>query len=467
MTERDVASEAAAGVVERYHDITFSSTVATAKDLQYLRSVSGTAWAIGLLLPTAAGAAGPGQLTADEHELHLGAWRTLDIRIPLIPDAEAAVGLTALFPPAAGAGWQALKPANYDWVKSIPTQTVTITNGGGQLHYFVDFGSASLCNGCTMQMTACATQPVPLPLRLMVEAMAGLRLVSDGAGLTCAEPKPSVVTVVEGPGNLLPNRPLNVAFGFWGGQVVTTTMTTTAVIPLRLEHTSTVSQTYRLEPIASELGFAYEWRNMANQPIGQITLPPATVSWGPLNLQARTAGLPTCARLLDTVHITATHVTTPSLQATNWVQVQLAPDPARCPLADIGVRKIASATEVNAGDWLTYTLTITNYENRIVSAVVTDTLEPAYALAEARLPAGCELRGGAIRCAVNDLPARGARSVQIGVRVAATFAGALVNLAYAEPAGAIDTREYDNIAVAPEVEVRRTRWPGYLPLVKK
>ena len=467
VTSRDVAAESAAGVIERYHDFSISDALATTKDLQYLRSLAAAPWAIGLLLPTAPGATEPGKLHGNEHQVGFSAWGSFSISAPLIPDAETAAGLTELFPPPAGHAWQALKPANYDWMNSIPTRTVTITSGYGQLHYALDFAGASGCNGCNMQLTACTTRSLSVSERLALQAGAGVQVVSNDAGLTCIEPKPSTIALVDQSGRMLPGRLTSVAFGLWGGPGITTTMTTTVEIPVRLEHTSTSAETYRLEAIESELGFAYAWRDAANQPVTQITLPPASFVFGPTNLRVRATGLPTCAHQLDTVHISATHVTTPSLQTTNWFMVQLIPDPARCPVADIGVRKSAGATTVDAGAWLTYTLTITNYENRVVSAVISDTWQPAYAVAETRLPAGCERQDAGVRCAVSNLPARGARSLDIGVRVAPNYAGTLENGAHAEPAGAIDTRQYDNDAAAPAVDVRRTRWPAHLPLVKK
>jgi uncharacterized repeat protein (TIGR01451 family) len=187
------------------------------------------------------------------------------------------------------------------------------------------------------------------------------------------------------------------------------------------------------------------------------------------NLRLEGSGLPTCTRMQDTLHLTATLVITPSVVATTTTMVQVLPDPQACSVADVGISQSASAVALNAGEWVTFTLTITNFETVPINVMVTDTLSSATAIGAVSLPAGCTRAGTTIICSLANVPAGGAHVLRIAVQVSTIFNGVLSNRAWAEPESATDNRFYDNasgpadVTVTGGVLLRQL----FLPLVKR
>ena len=106
-------------------------------------------------------------------------------------------------------------------------------------------------------------------------------------------------------------------------------------------------------------------------PITQIEVGPQSTPWGNKNVGV-VGTVPTCTLAVDTIHITATSVITPSFQAIATSLVNVVPDPEICPVADVGIAKVVSSRVITAGQSVTFTLTISNHEQTAVDAVVTD-----------------------------------------------------------------------------------------------
>jgi len=280
----------------------------------------------------------------------------------------------------------------------------------------------------------------------------------EGAGLLCMPLGSSVIVLHDRAGRLLPDRQPFASFGPYGGLIFTTTMTSTVQLPLTLEHNIYRTERFRLEPIASERGWTYVWHNRSGEVIDRISvLAPLTYTYGvlpPPNLFIAGADLPTCVSAQDTIYITATHVTTPTLKATTSIMIFTAPDETRCTVVDLGIRQTAGAAAINAGQLVTFTNTITNYADRGVTALVTDTLEPAGALAALNLPAECQRRGHQVACRFEDMAGQATRTFDIGVHTAWSFDGALRSRSEVWPADGADPLIFDNRAGPLEVTVR-------------
>jgi uncharacterized repeat protein (TIGR01451 family) len=127
-------------------------------------------------------------------------------------------------------------------------------------------------------------------------------------------------------------------------------------------------------------GWDYAWTDLAGNPITQLVVGPLAspmVMTSQSNLRLVGSGLPTCTRMQDTLHLTATLVSTPTVVAVSAPLVEVMPDPTLCDVVDVGIVQTATTTALNAGQWVTFALTVTNYMTVPVSAVVTDTLSPA------------------------------------------------------------------------------------------
>jgi hypothetical protein len=304
-------------------------------------------------------------------------------------------------------------------------------------------------------LTFCADITLSPVEQLLARSYLG-RPVYSANGFACTEPVPSYLVFADQQGRVVPGIPFVAAFGLWGGNIISGTTATTITIPYQLEHTSPTAQAFDLQPIHSQRGWTYSWAAMNGSPISRLTVNPLPVPiWqhGPPNVQVIGTGLPPCAHLLDTIAITATSVTTPSVQAATVTQVQVYPDPARCPVADVGIAQIASSNVITAGQRVTFTLTITNYETVAITARVTETLSPAQAVQGAALPAGCTRSGGKVTCPAVNLTASGSRTLTIGVDTRSTFGGVLSGWAEADPAAATDVAHYDNEAGPVDVTV--------------
>jgi hypothetical protein len=469
-------SVVAAGVLDRWHDITSDDFTATTKDLDFLRDWTQDGEAgIGVLIPQAEGAAQPGTLTGNEYSIYV--YYIADgggsgyLNIPLSIDPAMGTEMDSMFPPPAGLHWQALAPANNDWLSQVPTQTTDISNIFGSLFYEVDFHGSDICSHCEVKLTGCSTAELSFTEQVGLWAFGGKEFASS-ANLTCKTPISTYILPMDGSGNLLPGGPVIASFGFWGGTAYTTTMTSQAVIHLALNHTDSVSQTFNLAPVVSDQGWMYTWQDLDGTPITQLEVAPLAdplyATYGS-NLRLVGSGLPTCARIQDTVHLTATLVSTPTIVATTSTIVQVLPDPNTCLVADVGVTQAASAADLEAGSWVTFTLTVTNYESAPVSVAVTDSLSSAIALGSVVLPAECTRSGTLISCDLQDLPAGSSASLPLAVKVSTVFSGVLTNRAWAEPVNATDNRFYDNATgpVAVNVTGGTGLWWIYLPLTRR
>ncbi len=457
-----------AALVQRWHDLNIADSALNAKDLASLRDWLPGNVIIGLHVPTAPGASGPGTLSGDRQELVLGfggQWGEYDIQ--LVADDGRASQIARVLPPDAGAHWQALVPANDDYVASIPTETTTFSGGSGFLYYRLDFhDAADWCNGCTVKLTFCTpTDSVPGGLftssLLLGSALKDIGIRSDEC-LTCLDP---ILTVIRlGHGEPLPSL-LAAWLSPWGGPVFETTRDPRVDLEYTLGHSSPDTETFNLEPIHSARGWSYAWRDLDDDPITQMQIEPNTEAW---TTNIKVIGtVPTNALGFDTIHLTATCATDPSLYAVATSHVGRYPDPNEFVVADLGISKVASTEVISAGQSVDFTLTITNYEEVAVSAVVTDTLSSERAIGDVILPPGCERDGAEIICQISDLPPGESTTVVYTVQTARGFAGILSNSAEVEPAEGVDARGYDNRAGPVAVTVEGVIVPLYLPLVVK
>jgi uncharacterized repeat protein (TIGR01451 family) len=468
-------SVVAAGLLDRFHDFTEEDFVASTKDINYFRDWTERGEAgIGILLPQASGASQPGTLTGYENSIWLmydANGHSVNLNIPLTTTTGMAANLDAMFPPPPGLHWQALVPANYDWLSEIPTQTTSIENIFGSLFYEVDFHGEDFCSHCEVKLTGCSTAELSFSEQAGLWAFGGNEFKSN-SDITCKTPVTTYILPSDGYGNLVPGGPLIASFGFWGGSVFTSTMTSQAVTRLELNHTAPTTQTFNLAPVFSEQGWTYTWEDLDRNPITQLQVGPLVdplwETYSP-NLLLEGSGLPTCTRLQDSVHLTATLVNTPTVIAATTAIVQVLPDPNACNVADVGITQSASAAALNAGEWVTFTLTVTNFESAPVSVMVTDTLSSASAIGTVLMPAVCSRSGTRITCNLEDLAAGSSEALNILVQVSQVFTGVLTNRAWAEPVNATDNRFYDNATGPVDVTVTGGTglWQTYLPLARR
>jgi uncharacterized repeat protein (TIGR01451 family) len=469
-------TRAAPGVVERYHDFTTQDFTITTKDLDYLREwTQSNVASIGILLPTAPGASQPGTLSGDGNNImvvySIGVQHH-SFTIPLSVDETMASELTTMFPPPTGAHWQVLVPTNYDWLSELPTQTATIENTFGSLYYTVDFHGADICIHCEVKLTGCSDAELAFSEQALLRAF-GHNAFAAGDTLTCKTPVSTYIMPSDNAtGDLLPGGPVIASFGFWGGAAYATTLTSDVVIPLTLNHTAATAQTFNLAAPVSEQGWAYHWENLTGNTITQLVVGPlVNPLWDTYeaNLRLVGSGLPTCTRTQDRIQLSASLVSTPAIQADLTTFVQTLPDPAVCDVADVGITQTASQTAIAAGEWVTFTLTLTNYESTPVSVTVTDTLSSAAAVGSVTLPAVCTRNGTQITCQVVNLPGGSSLNLPIAVQVSEQYSGVLTNRAQAEPTNATDDRFYDNAADPVDVTITggSLAIKLYLPLIKR
>ncbi len=433
------------GIVERWHDFRENDFTASDKDMQALNDflAQGSA-GFGVLVPQAPGASEPGTLTYSPTQNIFISWNDGVIphylSVPITPSQQLAAQLTALMPPPQGTRWQGLVPVPGDWMAEIPTQATNFQDVFGSLHYVLDFKGSDYCNHCEVQLTACSTAPLTAPQEIALQLFGADQFVANDS-ITCARPVSTNIMLVLEPG------PVIASFGPYGSVVYTSTQQSDLTIPYSLLHTSQVTQTLQLSPVASTQGWNYTWKDLSGNPITQLTVGPiGNDLWASYddNLQIVASGLPTCTHIQDTIYLTATMVTTPSIQAHAWTLVDVLPDPAGCPVVDLGIGQIASTSEISAGNWVTFTLTVTNFETLDQDAIVTQTLSPASAIGGAVLPAGCSRTGGEITCQVSDIPGESSIELVIAIQAANTFTGVMGSSVEVQPVGASDLRYYDN-----------------------
>jgi len=460
------------GVVERWHDmdVPTGSYPLRAKDLIFLRQWLPGNVIIGLQVPTAPGAREPG--TAYDADIWLTVARqsgnAIIAEVPLSSHDDLAARIAQVFPPEPGSHWQALVAANNDYLALIPTTDETFMGASGYLHYELDFHGADFCNGCVVPCTVCTPEQLPPDLRLAAKLLPnGLRFYSAG-GLTCVDLIPTVIHISPDGGTPPPAQPA-AWFSAWGGPVLTAAYSPVVELEYTLGHNLAQRQTFNLEPIHSERGWSYQWRNLSGQPITQLVVdrtPTGEEGWKS-NVKIVGTMPSTCTLALDTIHITATSVTSPSLRAVNVSHVQVVPDPRRCLLVDLGISKTSDRSTITSGEVVTFTLTITNYGESPADVVVTDTLDPGWAIADATLPAGCTRNGGQITCRVSALPPNAPRTLAIGVRVFPTFFGTLTNEAQIAGVQGTDIALYDNYAGPVTVTVEPAQIKLFLPALLK
>jgi hypothetical protein len=459
------------GELVREHHIVLDNDLLTLtpKDLDYFRSLASTGFVIGLQVPTAPGATEPGQLVGDEHRLE----GTINIReipgsqidaavdIPLESSSSMASQVASVFPAEPNTHWQALVPGNMDYLSLIPGDTSFLLGGYGVLRYTLDFGG-DLCLGCIVKMTMCTNADVPwldaqLANQVMVrETGAAVLQVKD---LTCIEPFPTAIRVVAGATGdaACPSAEDQAA---WlspeGGPIYNATHGPAVEMQYflglsRPESGEEENKEFTLEPVASEQGWIYGWFDAADNPLTEITVTPGLCEGA--DLKVKSIDIPTCTVVLDTIHLTATSVTSPVIQATAVSYVHVSPDLDKCPVSDLGVTKIGSPGAISAGGSVNFTLTISNYTDAPIGAVLTDTLSPVSAIEDATLPAGCSRSGGEITCQVTSVATDTPTILNFVVQVAETFSGTLSDIAAVQPVGATDPWFYDNHAGPVAVQV--------------
>jgi len=456
-------------VLERYHDIDASDFTLNSKDLGFIREwLPGNAY-MGLQIPTAPGAVQPGVLADDNHKLslHFGAqWDRY--QVPLTTRSDVAAQIANVLPPDPGTHWQALGPANDDYLADIPTETTLFQDIGGYLYYALDFHGANLCNGCVVKLVFC-TPTESLPVRstsshpLLRAALNRLHWNSDEC-LTCTDPIPTVIRITDYQGNPLPSAPA-AWLSPWGGPVLTSQYGPDVRLEYALGHTLESAKTFNLEPIESEKGWTYAWCDLDDNPITQMEVPADSEPW---TVNLRVLGtIPPNAQGFDTIHLTATCVSDPSLKAQATSYIGGFPDPSQGNAADVGITKEASAQTIEAGESVRFTLTVTNYENEPVHVVITDTLSPSWAISNVTLPQGCERNGGQIVCQVWNVPAGGSKVKQYNVHTVSSWGATLSNLSEVQPRNGFDLRLYDNQAGPLEVVIEGESGLLFLPLVAK
>jgi hypothetical protein len=208
---------------------------------------------------------------------------------------------------------------------------------------------------------------------------------------------------------------------------------------------------FTLEPVASAQGWIYGWFDAADNPLTEVTVTPGLCEGAVLKVKS--IDIPTCTVVLDTIHLTATTVLSPLIQANAVSYVHVSPDLDECPVSDLGVTKVGSPGAIFAGGSVNFTLTISNYTDAPIGAVLTDTLSPASAIVDATLPAGCNRSGGEITCQVTSVATDTPAVLSFVVQVADTFSGTLSDIASVQPMGAADPWFYDNHAGPVEVQV--------------
>jgi hypothetical protein len=477
ITSRDAAQAGDEGIVTRWHDFFSGGASMNDKDAAYLQDWLQTGDVMmGLLVPQAPGAVEPGSVTTRTNTIGMS-YQIVGERypryfdIPLQPDPEAAKQLNDLFPAPSGKQWQALKPANLDWLSQVPTQTIEIQNISGWINYQLDFHGGDECNHCEVQLTGCTTRQFSFGEQVLMKGM-GLSQVTSNGELTCAEPIPTTILLHDDQGAPLPGNVV-LSFGFWGGPAHVSTITDTVSLTYHLAHTDSVTRTVKLGTIQSAEGWSYHWENMTGQTITQLEVGPLpTPHWEHMNfrnIRLVAENLPTCASTIDTVNLSASLALTPTITAEHQLAVQLLPNEATCPIKDVGVQQLASSEVISAGQSITFTWTITNYESSAASVTLTGTFSPAAALADATLPGGCTRNGGVLTCQVNDIPAQGSAQVQVTIETAAAYSGPMSSIVEVQPVGATDSRIYDNRAGPWQVTIKAGGGPAmqfiYLPLV--
>jgi uncharacterized repeat protein (TIGR01451 family) len=449
--------------IERWHDYAFNSSPVTYnnKDWPYIKEWA-TKFSVGLLVPKAPGADQPGKLVGDGHHVQVnlqdrrGTAHDIRTRIPLVADPVAAQKLESMFPSGSDAHWQALKPANDDFLDMLPDDTTTWDSGDGWLNYRIDFHSGDLCNGCSLPIGGCVRDiPEWVPMetaRLAIARQAGVEIRMDG-DMVCFEPVETTINLI---GAKIES---DVAWlSPYGGPVLNETMGPNVMPGYLLGHSLDETVTFDLQPIQSSQNWAYEWTDRYARPIDRIDVEPSDIhSYPPpeMNVWVHSSEIPTCTLAMDTIAISATAEIEPGvvITAKQLSRISVWPDENLCNVADLEIAKSTDATEVTPGQDIIYTLTITNHSDTGTGVIFTDTLRPARAIERAWLPNACHWEGDDIACRLVRLGPGASRTLSIRIRVADLYYGEISNVASVAPEGGIDRRFYDNLTAPLVVDV--------------
>lgn len=370
-------------------------------------------------------------------------------------------------PPAPGTRWVALVPTDLQLVNRLLSGPLDVTGAFASFTYSIDFGANGACNGCNVQLIACGPSSFAA---LLPPALAAAAQTTEISTLACSPPVDTYITLFDGNGDPLPDAPLVAAFGFWGSQATTATVDGTAVIPVTLQHTGATNQTFDLQSIESAMGWTYRWEDAQRRPITQIEVPPSS-SFGMAspNLYVTADGLPTCTQVLDVLNLVATDTLTPSVQAYTPAYIQVLPDPALCPEADVAAIHRQWIGEIAGGDSITYTLTVSNVTSSATGAVIQQTITPASAVRGAILPNGCTRSGNVVTCQMGQVPANGAKSAIIVIQSRFSYAGDVLSSVKASPLQAADAAFVDNVHGPLSVTVQASgKADGlYLPFITR
>jgi hypothetical protein len=456
--------QAGPALVMRYHSIPAASLAATLGEARAI-SEALPSTIFGMRIPTAADRNQPGELYGGVSAAYtINNSPTL---IPLKPEPSLDAELNRRFPPAEGTQWVALVVSDTSSLSRLLGAPIDLRGVNASLTYAIDFGGTEPCPGCEVKLVSCV--PGKFGALLPPALRAATAAASDQA-FQCTAPVSTYIVLYDFGGNQLPG-PTSAAFGLWGSLTTTSTVGGTTVMPVMLEHTGPTTITFTLDPLLSALGWSYAWQNAQGVPITQIAVgphDPSNPSPAP-NLRIVGSGVPTCTQAIDVLSLRAAGVVTPSLQANAEAYVNVLPDAASCPTADVAARHIQATSVISGGTGITYTLTISNLTNSQVDGLIQQTLTPASAVTGAELPAGCQRNSGVVTCLVSNIPAKGAESVTVVIKTRKSYGGDLVSVEQVNPSGATDDAFLDNIdgPLTVNVQANGTEDKYYLPIIKK
>jgi hypothetical protein len=451
------------GLVMRYHSLEGGALAMTQGESQVIsQSVPSTFF--GIRIPSAPDSTKPGDLFGDISASYLISGTPA--AVPLRTDPQRSEQLEALYPPQEGTQWVGLVISDTSALDSLLQGPVDLSDAGAGLSYAIEFGSQP-CNGCEVQLVGCVPEKFG---GFLPPSLIAARTDAGGTPMACSRPVSTYITLYDFSGQPLPG-PVTAAFGLWGSRYTTSTVGGTAVLPVKLEHTSVTTLTFALDPVQSGLGWSYAWQDSLGTPISQVVVGPRTpfVLTQPPNLRLVAQGVPTCTQVVDMLDLQATNTLTPALQAKTTAYLNVLPDPATCPTADVAAYHVQQTSVISGGDGITYTLTVTNLTDSPVDGIIEQTLTPAVAVSGAVLPGGCLRAGAVVTCQLDNIPAQGAKSATVVIRPPNSYGGTLRSEVKAQPAGATDPAFLDNIhgPLTATVQPNGRSDKYYLPIISK
>lgn len=454
-------------LVMRYHSIQDASLIATVGEAHAISEALPSSF-FGMRIPTAPDRNQPG-------DLYGGVWAAYIVNnvptsVPLKPEPSLDAELNKRFPPAEGTKWVALVMSDTHALDRLLGGPIDLRTMNASLSYAIDFGGTKPCAGCDVKLVTCVPGKFKALFPPALAAATEVTAAASDQTFQCTVPMSTYIVLYDFSGNPLPG-PTAAAFGLWGSQSTTSTVGGTTVLPVMLDHTGAMTLAFNLDPLQSALGWTYAWQDAQGTPISQIAVgphDPSNMSPAP-NLRIVGSGIPTCTQAIDVLSLHAVGVLTPSLQAQAEAYVNVLPDTANCPTADVAARHIQATTVISGGTGITYTLTISNLTNNTVNGLIQQTLTPASAVTGADLPTGCQRSSGVVTCAVDSIPANAAKSVTVVIKTRKSYGGDLVSVEQVNPAGAADDAFLDNIdgPLTVAVQADGTEEKYYLPFLWK